>query len=92
MPESPTKKQKLAALTQEEADSAIAARAEAGRGFMADTFKLIDNHVFGDPENERKVVKLASPAEIRKAIDMTIGAEGRPHAELLDACTKTLEY
>lgn len=66
---------------------------EASRKFMDDTFKMIDEYMFGEKAGEgRPVVKLAMPDEIRTEVNLDIGDTGRSHAELRASCEKVLEY
>jgi sulfinoalanine decarboxylase len=62
------------------------------RQFMAQTFQMIDDYMFGHGDSAKPVVKLATPDEINRAVNLNIGAQGRSHAELRNSCERILEY
>ena len=62
----------------------------ASRAFMRSTFDKIDAKLFDC--NDAKVVKLASPDEIKEAIDMSINEAGRTHEDMSAQVAKILEY
>jgi sulfinoalanine decarboxylase len=74
-----------------QSDEVSSQHPDFSREFMRTTFEQIDKKLF-ETDKHSPVVKLASPDEIRQAIDLSINDQGRCHNDLTTQVAKILEY